>query len=474
MSSYFAAAFSDLVRHSQAWSRVPRSAMVGIIAEYRYLAQSIASQYGRRHENFTGDGHLFLFESADVAVHFGLKLIGFWKQRRRSLLAVHKAPELPLRVGCHFGECTQLGEADDWIGRAINLAKRVADSAEPDALYVTQTVLELIDLPFYEFDEAGTHELKGDYLARRELYRVRSVDQVALASRPVEELTAEDWFLKGVALVGGEAENSEEEAECYREALRLRQNYAEAHNNLAVVLKAQGEPGQAAGHYREALRLWPQYPEACYNYAILLEATGEAAQAAAYYREALRGRPDYTDAHHRYANLLASLGQAGEAGRHYEEALRLRPSYPEAHNNYAILLERLNEPAAAEQHYLEALQLRPDYAEAHYNYAICLEGKSAAEQAKEHYRAALKILPDYAEAHNNLAVLLHGAGDLDGAAVHYEAALRLRPRDPETNYNFALLAEARGDSEAADRHFRLARELAGDPGAFQAPVRHPD
>jgi hypothetical protein len=26
-----------------------------IIAEYRYLAQSIASQYGRRHENFTGD-----------------------------------------------------------------------------------------------------------------------------------------------------------------------------------------------------------------------------------------------------------------------------------------------------------------------------------------------------------------------------------------------------------------------------------
>jgi class 3 adenylate cyclase len=142
---------------------VPRSAMVGIIAEYRYLAQSIASQYGRRHENFAGDGHLFLFETADVAVHFGLKLIAFWKQRRRSLLASHKALELPLRVGCHFGECTQISD-DAWIGRAINLAKQVEDSAATDSLFVTQSVVDLIDLPFYQFDEAGPHALKGDYL----------------------------------------------------------------------------------------------------------------------------------------------------------------------------------------------------------------------------------------------------------------------------------------------------------------------
>jgi len=38
--------------------------MITFITEYRYLAQSIASQYGRRHENFAGDRHLFLFESA--------------------------------------------------------------------------------------------------------------------------------------------------------------------------------------------------------------------------------------------------------------------------------------------------------------------------------------------------------------------------------------------------------------------------
>ena len=159
MQSYFAVVFTDLVRHSLIWERVPRNAMTTIIAEYRYLAQSIASQYGRRHENFTGDGHLFLFESADVAAHFGLKLIAYWKQRRRSLLAVHKAPDLPIRVGCHFGECSQIAGADDWIGRAINIAKRVEALAEPDTLFITQTILELVDLPIYEFREAGVYDL---------------------------------------------------------------------------------------------------------------------------------------------------------------------------------------------------------------------------------------------------------------------------------------------------------------------------
>src|SRR4029077_11948998 len=188
MHSYFAVVFTDLVRHSLVWDRVPRSAMTTIIAEYRYLAQSIASQYGGRHENFTGDGHLFLFESADVATHFGLKLIAYWNQRRRSLLAVHKAPDLPIRIGCHFGECSQLGDADERIGRAINIAKRVEAVADADTLFVTQTVLELVDLPFYRYSEAGFYDLKGDFLPRRQLYQLLSVDHVALAERPPEEM----------------------------------------------------------------------------------------------------------------------------------------------------------------------------------------------------------------------------------------------------------------------------------------------
>jgi Tfp pilus assembly protein PilF/class 3 adenylate cyclase len=458
MQTYFAVVFTDLVRHSLIWDKVPRDPMTTIIAEYRYLAQSIASQYGRRHENFTGDGHLFLFESADVAVHFGLKLIAYWKQRRRSLLAVHKAPDLPIRIGCHFGECSQLADADDWVGRAINLAKRVEAVAEADALFITQTILELIDLPFYEFSEAGFHDLKGDFLQRRQLYRLLSVDQRAMAERPPEEMSSEDWFLKGVGMADRIHQNSAEEMDCYKNAIQLRANYPEAHNNLAILLKTAGQREAAHEHYQDALRLWPEYPEAHFNYAIFLENEGDRAAAAMHYMQAIKRRPDYTDARLRYANLLALVGNEIEAEQQYQEVLRLRPGYAEAHNNYGVFLERRNELKAAEEEYLQAIGLRPDYAEAHYNYAILLESEKPAK-AEEHYRAALHFSRDYAEAHNNLAILLHEKGDLKGAEEHYAAALRLRPRDAETNYNFGLLLQEKGDKQAAERYFQRSREL---------------
>ncbi|MEI2296700.1 tetratricopeptide repeat protein [Ensifer sp. MJa1] len=458
MTIYFAAIFTDLVRHSAVWNTVPKDTVTNIMAEHRYLSQTLASQYGRRHENFTGDGHLYLFESADVAVHFGLKLIAYWKQRRRSLMSAASGHDLPVRVGCHFGECSRMAEDDAWIGRAINIAKRVETHAEPDTLFVTETILELIDLPIFNFSEAGLFDLRGDFLPQRQLYRLTSVDHTALAARPDEKMTAEDWFLRGVSLAQHDKENVREERRCYERAIQLRPNYPEAHNNLGILSKAVGDIQAAAEHYQEALRLWPFYPEAHYNFAILLEDVGDRASAARHYREAIKLRPDDVDAWLRHAGLLNSMGNRIEAERHYNEVLRLRPGFAEAHNNYGVFLEERGDATGAEAHYVEALRLHPGYAEAHYNYAMLLEQGDRA-RAEEHYRAAVDAQPDYAEAHNNLAVMLHENGELAAAEEHYLIALRLRPHDPETNANLALLAQARGDDAAAMQFLRRTRLL---------------
>lgn len=466
MGKYVAVAFSDLERHSQAWARTPRDEMVALIAEYRYLAESLASQYGCLYLEWAGDGHMFLFESADSAARFGLKLLDEWKRAGR-------VSHLPLRLGCHFGECTPMGDDEGWIGRGNAIAKRVESEAEPDSFYITESVLDLLDLPLYEFEETGSHTLKGDHLPQRVLYRLTAFDREALEAKPKEELTAQDWFLKSVALIGTEREGSEEEAACYREALRLRPDYAEAHNNLAILLRARGEQAEAAKHYQEALQLRPDYPEAHYNYAAMLAARGSVAGAAEHYREALGLRPGYVDAHHGYANLLHGKGDLAEAAEHYEEALRLRPDYPEAHSNYAILLEDLGRPADAAEHYAEALRIRPDYAEAHYNYALLLENGGDAAAAEQHYCEALRLWPDYGEAHNNLAVLLQLRGAIAEAEEHYGHALRLRPDDPETHYNYALLLRAKGDEPGAERHFRIAYELAPEVPAFKSAMESP-
>ncbi len=470
MTRYFAVLFSDLERHSVEWSRVPRERMVAAVGEYRYLAESLSGQYGCHYREWAGDGHMFLFESADAAVRFGLKMIESWSIASAELAALRDVPRLPLRLGCHFGECTPLDEGAAWIGRGNAIAKRVESEAEPDSLLVSEVVLDLLDLPLYEFVTVGERSLKGDYLQTRRLFVVTVFSQELLEQRPPDELTADDWFLKGAGLIGTAEEWSEEEADCYREALRLRPEFAEAHGNLAAVLRARGSPGEAARNYQEALRLRPDYPEAHYNYATLLAARGSIAGAEEHYRQALASRPEYADAHHGLANLLEARGERAEAEEHYREALRLRPDYPEVHNNLAILLEESGDLESAEQHYREALRLRPRYAEAHYNFALFLESRGNVQAAEEHYREALELRPDYPEAHNNLAVLLQLEGRLEAAIEHYAAALAARPDDPETHYNYALLLRARGETVEAERHLKMARELAPDEGRFRTTV----
>ena len=473
MQRYLAVLFSDLERHSVEWTRIPREKMVAIVAEYRYMAESLAGQYGCLYREWAGDGHMFLFESADAAAQFGLKLIEGWKIGSESLPALKDHPHMPLRLGCHFGECTQLDGGEAWIGRGNAVAKRVEGEAEPDALFVTESVLDLLDLPLYEFEERGAHILKGDVLTARTLYRVLKFDASALESRPPEQLAAEDWFLKGVGLIGTAREWSDEEADCYREALRLRPDYPEAHNNYAVLLRTRGEHGEAAKHYQEALRIRPDYPEAHYNYAALLHARGSTAGAAKHYREALRLRPDYVDAHHALANLLVARGEHAVAAEHYQEALRLRPDYPEGHSNYSLLLEQMGQLEEAVTHFREALRLAPGNAATHYNYALLLENRDDVIGAEEQYRAALRLWPDYGEAHNNLAILLQLRGDLAGAEGHYLQALRARPYDPETHYNYGLLLRAKGNAEGAERHFKNAYDLAPEVDVFRSALEGP-
>ena len=439
--------------------------MVELIGEYRYLAEGLAGTYGSLYREWAGDGHMFLFENADAAAQFGLRLIERWRG--------DGVPErLPIRVGCHFGECSPMGD-EGWIGRANAVAKRVEAEAEPDSFYVTEGLLDLLDLPLYVHEPVGRRPLKGDIVAERMIYRLLAFDFTALEAKPPEALTAEEWFLRGMSLAGTPAENTEDELHCCREALRLRPDFPEAHNNLAILLRRQGEASATAHHYQEALRLRPDYPEAHYNYATLLASRGSSAGAAEHYREALRLRPDYVDAHHGLAALYAAQGGLAEAESHYRHALALRPDSIEAQNDLAVLLERAGRRDEAATHYREALRIDDGSPETHYNYALLLEGLGERAGAEDHYRAAIRIWPDYGEAHNNLAALLYEAGDLERAEEHYRKALEARPDDPEAHYNYGLLLRAKGDSNAADRHLRTARELAPDEPTFRSALDAP-
>jgi len=92
----------------------------------------------------------------------------------------------------------------------------------------------------------------------------------------------------------------------YREALRLKPDYAVAHNNLGNALVSRGSSGDALQHFREAVRLDPSNAEAHYNVGSLLRARGELASAGDEFRAALALKPEWIPAVASLAWLLAT------------------------------------------------------------------------------------------------------------------------------------------------------------------------
>ena len=73
--------------------------------------------------------------------------------------------------------------------------------------------------------------------------------------------------------------------------MNLRPDYAEAHNNLAILLQNNGELDEAEEHYNETLILRPNDPEAHYNYALLLRNAGRGDDSERHFKLAYELAP---------------------------------------------------------------------------------------------------------------------------------------------------------------------------------------
>ena len=95
-----------------------------------------------------GDGFLAAFDGPARAI-------------RCAQAITHKAADMGLevRAGLHTGECMARG--DDLAGIAVHIGASVGSLASPGEVLVTSTVRDLVTGSGVEFDDRGSHELKG-------------------------------------------------------------------------------------------------------------------------------------------------------------------------------------------------------------------------------------------------------------------------------------------------------------------------
>jgi len=123
----------------------------------------------------------------------------------------------------------------------------------------------------------------------------------------------------------------------FQRALDVTQDNYVAEYNLANYLMNNRRGAEAVPHFESAVRLKPDYAEAQNNLGMLLGSMpGRMSDAIPHFEAALRLRPNLVEAQYNLAVSLAQVGRTREAIAHYEEVQRLQPS-PEV----AKIIDRL-------------------------------------------------------------------------------------------------------------------------------------
>jgi tetratricopeptide (TPR) repeat protein len=147
----------------------------------------------------------------------------------------------------------------------------------------------------------------------------------------------------------------------YRRALQINPDFAQAHSNLGTALLLKGQVDEAIAHYQKAVEIDPNFAEARYSLGNALLAEGRYSESIANYEAALRIRPDYFEAHYNLGRVLATIGRTDEALKEFNEALRANGDSAKVHCALGSLLGRMGHREEAVAHLAEALRLKPDY-----------------------------------------------------------------------------------------------------------------
>ena len=245
--------------------------------------------------------------------------------------------------------------------------------------------------------------------------------------------------------------------------LKVYPDFAQAHNDIAVIFHRIGNNLKALAHYEKAHKLAPLSITFRKNladfYAVELDWSDEAIHI---YLDILKDNPFDVETLNALGTLNEQNGRKEQARQFYTRALQLDPLSINARNALHSIggtaaLEQLSagSSAGASSHGGILLEGAPVFESAPSAEEIYGEATEAANAGRTGEAITLleKLIrhyPDEAIAHNDLGVLYQQAGDRDRSRRHHEAAVRLFPGDVTFQKNLAdLLAVCFNEYENA-------------------------
>ncbi len=138
-----------------------------------------------------------------------------------------------------------------------------------------------------------------------------------------------------------------------------------------------GDVTGAEACFRLAVQIAPDFAEAYTNLGFLLEGKRETEVAETFYRRSIELNPAYSETYLNLGALLASQMRFGEAEAAYRQVIALSPDSPAGWSNLGVLCACMKREVEAEQCYRTAMTLDESYAKARFNlsYVLLRQGR---------------------------------------------------------------------------------------------------
>ena len=142
--------FTDVVGSTELAASAGDDEWRAILGRHHRIVRRELERFDGREIDTAGDGFLAAFDGPAQAIRCGQACIA----------ALADELDLAIRAGVHTGEA-ELAADGRLAGLAVHIGARVAASARPGEVLASGTVKELVVGSGLEFEDRGTHELKG-------------------------------------------------------------------------------------------------------------------------------------------------------------------------------------------------------------------------------------------------------------------------------------------------------------------------
>jgi tetratricopeptide (TPR) repeat protein len=380
-------------------------------------------------------------ESSEARHNLGAAL-WYSGAREKAIVELRESARLdPGSAGAHAFLGMALLETGDLRGARVSLQRAMALSPAMAAAYVD---LAIVFLREGNLDK-GLGQLEAGLNVPSPVPPTPLWDPAiaalrqALALSPQHSLAPEAHNVLGLML-GRKGARAEDVVAAFRAATRIRPDYAEAHNNLGLVLIQSGNDDEGIAELREAVRLAPTYVDARTNLGAALTPIDVEA-AIKELEEAVRLAPESVKA---LFNLAVAYGASSSHGPKkeiplLEKVIAMAPDFPKAHLalGKALLQDgKATEAVAALQNAVKIEPEGPGSGEANYQLGLALVRAGRKEEGAAQLKKGRELVAAGDRAQNALLDIADGRaaldrGDLEEAVSKFRRAAELRPESPE-------------------------------------------